>query len=505
MYIIQPKKIIRIVFLLFISGMIINTVLCAAKPVYILEEDYIAYPYSLELDYNFGITNSILQIIHPQNTEGGGFKYDRRTRSLLVHTVVLDIGWTQISKNWYKFLHCYPKIGFDVKYSRFENKGNIVSALLYISPQSDYLSAFEFLPHIGVGVAYLNIPVVYPSLIPLSPNADGEIEYDEEPQNIIHEVPFRQGVGLEVDLGLNFEIRPHPNWIVKPTLGFVYLPDFSSIAEKEIKNRDNAEPKNEDDISSYRKRLLLSKDTDILLYTFGIGIGYIPNPNRTTYTDEKLTESDSSVKVIFSYSKKRYDRIVEYEWRRLLTELSKNNDNKESADTTKVYSGGPDSEVLDVRDKMYNVFGINLQWAVKCTNNHAFVFGSEFIFDEANREVMDAIGLVRNSRMKFAIAVGHDFLYGNLSLGQQLGFYIRNSVYSIKLSSWLREIAYLRLSIDYKIKDHWVVGIAIRNRLEILYDDRDKKNSEILPIETQKIYEFRIKMDYPELYIGYAF
>jgi hypothetical protein len=508
MYILQRKcrKIIRTIFLFFIHPIIISPLLGAAKPVYVLEEDYIAYPYTVELAYNFGFTNSIFQILRPNIKEGGAFSCDTRTKNLIVHTVVLDIGWTQISKAWYNFISCYPKLGFDIKYSRFENKGNIVSALLYMAPQSDYLSVFEFLPQIGLGVAYLNIPVVYPTQIEKL-NADGEIEYEEEPQNIMHEVPFRKGIGLELDLGFNFEIRPHPNWIVKPAFGFVYLPDFNRIVKQELDNQTNSESKaDQDEVYIYRKRLLLNKDTDILLYTFGIGVSYIPNPNTTTYyTDEELANNNSSVKITFSYSKKKYDKITEYEWRKLLTDLSKQYEDEMNSDKVPTYSNNSNQDLLEVRDEMYDVFGINLQWAIKCTDNHAFVFSSEMIFDQANKALMDALDLVRNSSMKFAFAMGHDFLYGNLSFGQQLGFYIRNSVYSVKLSSWLREIAYLRLNIDYKIKGHWVIGMSIRNRLEILYDDRDKQVNSAISFESERIYEYGIKMDYPEVYIGYAF
>lgn len=498
--------------------MLIQTFLCwntlVAKPVYSPEEDPIEYPYTIIAKYDFGFTNE-LRLVERSEKEGADGKYTYENgidRYLRVHRFCLDIGWTQISKFWCKYFGGYPKIGFDLKYTDLQGKGYMGSLLLYFSPQFSYLSDFEFKPKIGVGIVYVNIPLVLQKKVPKPELADSgtyengeawqryETVYVDEPYHEKHDEEYRRGIAMEFDFNFDFENRLSENWVLLYGLGFVYIPDFLQMSESAAADRDAEREKTRvDNLYQHRKWWLFNKDTDILMLTFGVGLGYIPAPNDREYDIDELP--DSIVKITASYSRKKYDRIAEYNFDKLVEESSKHyvTDVKD-IDVKRIDSVAANQE----RYESFNVFALQMQWALRICHSHAFVFGNEFIIDNSNAALRRSLGLPGSGAFKWAVSVGHDFMYGRFSFGQHLGFYVLNSVYSSRLSSIFREAAFVRFNIEYRVFDNWLIGAGMRSRVVLLYDDRDD------PIESpkfkmSKFYSFSLRVDYPEIYIGYSF
>lgn len=486
-----------------------------SKPVYMPEEDIMKYPFLLGFKYNLGICTDVYQIhINKGPNSDGSYGHSYTIQNLNVHTFELNLDWIQISRELYKMMNGYPKLGVDFKYNRFENKGYIFSTLLHIVLQTDYLKFFEIMPKIGLGVAYLNLPLAYNKNIKKSrKDADGKIEYyeEEEPHTEYHDVYFRGGLSPELDIAIDFEFRVNENWLLKPSVGFTYIPDYSSLTEKKQGSTSNGADGSIDP-EKLRRKYLSARDTDVIIYSAGLGLSYAINPSTTSYDDLAPEADRTYTKILISYGLKKYDRVAEFLWDSVLKDFSElanpsPGDGKQLAtgqdgNYAKVNSATFDEYLASTRSK-YSVFCLNLQWAKKFGDSHSLTFMTELIADLVNKKIMDNLGLMRNSSLKFSLGFGHDFIYGNFTFGQQIGFYIPNSAYTLKISSFCREIAFLRLSMDYKIKNHWLVGVAVKNRLEFLYHDGDLKVNNI-QLSLKRFYKFDVKLSYPEIYIGYS-
>lgn len=512
------KKKIRLsigVMMLIQTFLCLNTLL--AKPVYSPEDDPIEYPYTIIAKYDFGYTNELrlLQRTGGDDDKGADGKYVYDTiidRHLRAHRICIDIGWTQISKFWCKYFGGYPKIGFDLKYTDLQGTGYIGSLLLYFSPQFSYLSDFQFKPKVGIGIAYVNVPLVLQKKVAkVVVDETGTYDngttwrtmktiYEDEPYHEKHDVEYRRNIALEFDFNFDFENRLSENWVLLHGFGFVYIPDFLQMSESAAADRDEEREKMKVDYAhKHRKWWLFNKDTDIFMLTYGMGLGYIPVPNDREYDIDELP--DSTIKITSSYSRKRYDRLAEYNFDKLIEESSKNyvTDVKD-IEVKKIDSVGPNKE----RYESFNVFALQMQWSLRFYHSHALVLGNEFIIDNSNAALMRSLNQPGLGAFKWAISVGHDFMYGRFSFSQHLGFYILNSVYSSRLSSIFREAAFVRFNIDYKVFDNWFIGAGIRSKLEVLYDDRnDPAGSPKFNITS--LYSFSLRLDYPEIYIGYSF
>lgn len=510
----QKRIIFGLGFLVLLQTYFLTNTI-SAKPVYNPEEDVMDYPYAFNFTFDFGFTNKITMIQRRDKPEDdGSYIYDRSIdKHLRSYRYGLDVNWIQISKFWCKYFGGYPTIGTGIKFTDLEGQGWMGSLLFYFSPQFSYFSNFEFKPKIGLGIVYMNIPLVLQMKIPreevdeVITNEDGvsydkmKTVYDDEPPVPVHDDHYRNGIGLETQLGFDLEWRLSPNWVITNSYGIVYIPELESMYEEAAANKEEEREKRKNaNLKEYKTWWLFDKDKDIFMFTAGIGVGYMPISSEIEYEFDKTPSS--IVKITASFAVKGYDRIAEYGWGLLLKKSAKE---YESGDIKDVDVKGLDSvDLNEDRYNTFNVFSINTQWAMKCFDSHAFVLGSEFIFDGANAALIKALKLPNSGALKWGLLVGHDFLYGNFSIGQQLGFYILNSAYSIRLSSIFREIAFVRFNFDYKIASHWVVGVAVRNRLEALYDDMNDPAG-APSFKGDNLYDFSMKVDYPEIYLGYSF
>ncbi len=391
------------------------------------QDEWMTFPYTVQLSPYRSFTQYIPQKI---NLEGD----IEQDQSLRIRGINADIGVYQIRRFFWKYFHCYPKLGLLVNYGRLENKGSTIGGLVYLAPQHDHQALCELVPRLGIGVAYVNVPGTN-----LTKEAKGREEkekvYDKDQEEDI----YRQGISLDLSLALACQVRCNPNWALSPSIGFNYMPYFTQKETEEVEEE------------KYLK-----------IITAGLGFNYTPNPSYVRYSNPKGLKSNR-VDIGFLSALKKNKPFSQ-------KQLTQQEGTKKQL---------KQKEEDDSSDKYYYVGGMYGHWSLWLGKNHAFTLATEWIKDWATKEVIKK--MVKTDHLKIALLVGHEFLWGKLIFGQQLGFYLVNN--AIQTDGF----CYTRLGLEYRITDFFFIGTSLKTALKI----------------TEK--DFSAETDFIDFRIGYEF
>ena len=312
----------------------------------------------------------------------------------------MDIGVLQIRRHIWQYFHCYPKLGLEMNYGRLNNKGNLIGALVYVTPQYDYQASFELVPILGIGASYLGIPQT------LAEENHEEKDSSDEDKNKIF---YRKGFSLTLSCALCWRIKLTPKWQFNPRVAFNYISNLGKAKSKEAGGKQ--------------------KGLGLGTYTLGMGISYNPNPSHICYPNLKNTQRNRiDVGFLSSFKKNAFTTAKEEERKK-----------------------GKDQEERDNNEKYYYVGGIYGHWSLRLCKNHALTFSTEWIKDWAIKEAVKH--LIKQDHLLISLLVGHEFLWNRLIFGQQLGFYLINN--SIK-EKQVFPFIYTRLGLSYRITDFFL-------------------------------------------------
>ncbi len=401
------------------------------------------YPLSVQLNPHSGITLPIrLQDVA---------KNELSTKILIALGVRADIGLLYARRWLWEHFDCYPKLGLLLKYDFITNnnvaeKGHVMGGVFYVEPNYNHLDGWEVLPRAGVGIAYLNIPGGFSSV---DKTPENDEEEDVEPYSAADVDPFRQ----EVDLNLIFDImvkyRLTPNWHLHFSLGLDYFPALFTNTDDDT-----------DALSRSKKA--------IEIYTASLGCSYTFNPSK--------------------YNPARTHRRPKN-----LVDLALLSSFRKAHPTGNNINAGGDQQhdSADKSDKYYYLGGLHVQWSYQLVNNHALVFGSEWIKDWALKKELE--NKLKKDTLQVSFILGHEFLWGRLNFGQYVGFYALNNA-NAENKQPFNEVAYARLGLNYRITDYLYVGTGLK--VSILPNSKDVGKSK--PLEYTRL-------DYLDFRIGFTF
>jgi len=389
------------------------------------QEEWIPFPYTIQISPYIGLTRPFPQRLKPSEN----VKYRMQLRIMGTN---LDLSVLQIRRFIWKHFHCYPKLGLAFNYGHLENKGYLIGGLLYLEPQRDYLMKWEIIPRISMGITYANIPGT--NFKDLTPEEEEEVENNDA----FAEDFYSQGLHLDLSLTLTTNIKLTPHWQFSPSISYSYMPLLvDEQSDKETKNS--------------------RKDKTIKMITGSIHLGYTPNPSLMRYPDLNPDSSQKSrIDISWLSASKKWEVLSQ---RQIL----------------------PQQEGTIPDDKYYYVWGIYAQYSFHLYNSHALTLATEWIHDGVVKQALKKS--VRKSALKSSLLGGHEFKWGKLIFGQQLGFYLMNNV--------VEELPlYARLGLNYKLTDFLFVGISLKaNAL----------------LEAQGFSLNTIKKDFIDFRIGYSF
>lgn len=139
------------------------------------------------------------------------------TRPLFFWKASTDISITYVKYNLWQYFDCYPKLGLNIAYNGLYNQGRLLSGIIYLEPNYNHTTTWEFLPRLGIGMAYLTMPGYHFSSDPS----------DEEKQKMLQVADFRKGASLNLSLDFLWKLRLAPKWYLYAGIGLDYLPDFT--------------------------------------------------------------------------------------------------------------------------------------------------------------------------------------------------------------------------------------------------------------------------------------
>jgi hypothetical protein len=279
----------------------------------------------------------------------------------------------------------------------------------------------------GIGVTYANIPGT--NFKDLTPAEEEEVKNN----TALAEDFYRQGLHLDLSLALTMKIRLTPHWQLSPSIGFSYMPLIT-----------NDEPN--------EKKKYLQKDMDLKMFTASVGLGYTPNPSLIYYPGMEISKR-SRVDIGLLSALKKFELLSQTQQQR----------------------GNTDGE-----GKYHYVVGIYGQWSLQLCNSHAITLATEWIHDGAAKQALKE--KIKTSALKISLLGGHEFRWGRLMFGQQLGCNLMNNVQE--------ELPlYARIGLDYRLTDSLFVGTSIK--AIVLKSDNFLMNS--------------IQKDFIDFRIGYSF
>lgn len=346
----------------------------------------------------------------------------RKEQYLRIVGVSMDVGVLQIRKFLYKQFHCYPKLGLAVDCGWLENNGSLMGCLVYLEPQYDYLARWEVFPRLSIGPVYVSIPRNnFKNLTP------AEQEAEKNNSSGAREDFYQQGWQLNLGLALTATIRINPYWHLNPRIGFAYLADLGKKAPP-------------------------SKDKDLKAIMSSIALSYTPCPNRACYyaTSEKAKKSRVDISWLSSFKKPESLSLFNQQ--------------------------GP----VIGKNKYGYIGGVYSQWSLQLIGSHAVTLGMEWIWDGAAEQLLK--DTVISSPLKVSLLSGHEFRWGKLLFGQQIGYYLMNNCLFHPLLRF-----YVRLGIDYKLTNFLCIGTSLR--------------AGVVPY----INKIDLKTDFIDFRIGYSF
>ena len=205
-----------------------------------------------------------------------------------------------------------------------------------------------------------------------------------------------EGLNLHLLLGLIYNAEITTAWHFTMGLNYHYLPSFSKNSEKK-------------------------EDRNFSFVSMNIGVGYTPNPGNTTYA-YRPRPKQNRVDVGFLSSLKRNDQ--------------------------------------DQKEKRYYVGGVYGHYSIQARGNSALTFTTEWIRDLAAGEKLKRARKINTKDLKISLLMGHEFLWGNLVFGQQLGVYVLNLYVPDEFP------LYLRLGLNYRVTKALFLGVNVKNCLE---------------------------------------
>ena len=406
----------------------------------------IIFPRTLQITPYIGwITKGIPQVLAPEAVSSTSLRLT--PQRLRVIGIGADISIIQIRKFLWKHFHSYPQLGIQVHYGRLQNKGNLAGGAFYIAPQHNYQASWEFFPRLGVGLYYAHIPVKN-FKDPKDPKGG-----NATPTPDVTIPDFRKGASLDLSLTLICKIKFNPHWTLSPSVGFNYVPYLSS----------------EDDKTLVQTKPPTSRHLRIV--TVGLGLGYTFNPSRIRYPSLKNLKINR-VDLGMLHAIKKYQPSPPKSTNKQPPPKSQANSNNSSSNDKKYYYVG----------------GIYAHWSIRVSQSNAITLSTEWIKDWATKEAIK--DRIKKDHLKASFLAGHEFLWGKLIFGQQIGFYvINNADYE---SSF-----YGRLGLDYRITEHFFVGASYKADLNIML------NSATAFLQSMTRNE--PKMDFIDFRIGYSF
>lgn len=136
--------------------------------------------------------------------------------------------------------------------------------------------------------------------------------------------------------------------------------------------------------------------------------------------------------------------------------------------------------------KYYYVGGIYGQWSIPVHGNHALTLATEWIMDGVTEQARK--DMINSSSLKISFLGGHEFRWGKILFGQQLGFYVMNSD---GIQASLEEIYfYTRLGLDYKITNFLTLGTSLKTNVLLT-----RKQENFIQMDTDFI-DFRISYSF---------
>ena len=246
-------------------------------------------------------------------------------------------------------------------------------------------------------------------------------EKEDEDQEVPEVAAFRQGPSLDLAFGLLLKLRLTPKWHLYTGVSLDYLPYLNK-----------KEPDEKED------------NKDLTLCTASIGASYTFNPSPYNYPrPQGPRKSRIDIAILNSYRK-------------------------------------TDPNLVEEDNKYYYVGGLHGQWSFQLGRNHALTLATEWIKDLATKKELPRA--VRQDDLKVGFLGGHEFLWGKLIFGQQLGVYAMNEVIHPPFFSLL----YTRLGLNYRFTDFLFVGVNLKTA--------------VLPTSKELT-----KIDFIDFRIGYSF
>jgi hypothetical protein len=323
---------------------------------YYQEGSWRLYPITIQMNLHGGPSMPVSLIRLPQEVPAVDL--------LLLSGVSADLSILYVKRSLWKHLDCYPRLGLTFNYHRLANEGNIYSGLFYIEPNYNHSTGSEFLPRLGIGVAYAQIPGHHP--------------YDQPEDEPMPEVnDYMQGPALDLGLDMGIRFRLTHKWNMYAGLGINYLLAFTREG-----NQDNGE-------LLPRKRLTLANLNISGSYTFN------PHPDIFVRT-QGPRKSRIDIGMLHSFTK-----------------ANPRSPSQNQKDDTKASD-----------DELYYLGGIYAQGSLQLFNNHALTLGSEWVKNRAATK--ETQGMVRDSNLQVGFLVGHEFLLEKLTFGQAVGFHAYN-------------------------------------------------------------------------------
>ncbi len=362
------------------------------------QDNWITFPYTIQVSGYLGFTNKIPQLLRPEDTR-------KKYQYLPIEGMSIDVGVLQIRRFFCKHFLFYPKLGLSIDYGWLENKGSLMGCFTYLEPQYNYLARWEVFPSLGIGIVYVSIPGF--NFKKLNTEEQGAAERSNA-SDFVGDF-YRQGLHLNLAFALRANIRLTPRWQLSPGIGFSYLP----VLEKEERGpQQSTSPQ---------------RDSTLKTVTASVTLGYTPNPILVHYYPRLGQDKKSRVDIswLSSFRKPESLRINNQP-------IHTNEDNY-----------------------YYYVGGIYGQWSLHCIGSHAFTLGTEWIWDGASEQVLK--NTYMNSALKISLLTGHEFRWGKLLFGQQIGYYPVNNCAFHPLMR-----LYVKLGIDYKVTDFLLVGASLR-------------------------------------------
>lgn len=390
------------------------------------ENEWFTFPYTIQINPYIGLTNDIPQRLKRTDV----VKYWQK---LYVVGASVDVGVFQIRKFIWKHFQCYPKLGISINYGRLENKGDLIGGLLYLEPRHNYLARCEVYPRLGVGIVYASIPGTN------FKKRDAEDEETTLNDDVFAKDWHRQGLHLDLSLSLAMHIKLTPHWQISPGISFSYMP----VIGKDSTNRSVS-------------RLL--KDKDLKIIKGNIGLFYTPNPSLVHYPSISNSEK-SSIHI------------------GLLTTVKKQQPKRENHKDHAAQSDNTDSGSGDC-----HVSGFYGQWGLQLYKSHAITLTTECFYDGAIKQKLE--NTIRPSPVKIGILGGHEFRWGKIRFGQQIGYYLKtNDLHEARQNL----PTYARLELNYRCAKYFFIGTSLKTTMLF-------QTTEPFP-----------KTDFIDFRVGYAF